>query len=613
MRISPLELLSLLVVGGFLFLHGPFPITGYQTYDCGFCNVSDLSCPGTANVSEGFDVSYQYYGTGTSESYEVRTVSRNSTQVNCTYEENSTPCTWHSETVRLVCPDTPGIYSFNLSCYAASSADSGNCGSADDYQSCVVECVEPPVPIPSVSISDVTTVDSSVNLSYTLTNPDQFSSLRIYRNQTLEWSNSSGLSEQGSYSKSLSDGVYDLVLSGEWNQTTLNDSLVYTKDTQPPEISSVNVTVYTSFSIVRWTTDEKSDSRVWYGRSKDDLSLDRDSDDVLGHAVKLSGLMEGETYYFYVESRDSKGNRAIDNRSGNFYQFDVEEEEPEPPQFSSHREPSSVDMGDSVTVSVLVEDEDGVDEVVIDMDGEHEMTKDGNTYSYTFTPEYSGTYSYLIRATDSNGQENTISGRFTVVSPTTTTEPQGQGADFPTGAVALAGVFVVLALVAWKYKARITRESKKLPPSEKKGKKPKKPEVNVQALLTELRKGEREEEKESQRSRRQRILSRPVEKERSALERELDKARTPENLKDRIVDISRIDSSKVRKKAVLKVIPKFIKSFDHHERGYYLSDKSGKIFALSATEIKEEPMIVFAKVREIKGKIYLRIIDTKEI
>ncbi len=90
--------------------------------------------------------------------------------------------------------------------------------------------------------------------------------------------------------------------------------------TQPDPDTSVPVIIYpisvqgitNSSAMVRWTTDEASNSEVQYGTSSsawDNYSLTRtDGGMVTSHEVTLTGLLSGTTYYFMVGSTDALNN-----------------------------------------------------------------------------------------------------------------------------------------------------------------------------------------------------------------------------------------------------------------------------------------------------------------
>lgn len=92
-------------------------------------------------------------------------------------------------------------------------------------------------------------------------------------------------------------------------------------DKTAPIISSVNAAGIASTSAtVTWTTDEDSDSKVFYSTgslsdaSSTILSVS-DSAKVKSHSVNLTGLTATTTYNYYVKSADAAGNTATSSES----------------------------------------------------------------------------------------------------------------------------------------------------------------------------------------------------------------------------------------------------------------------------------------------------------
>lgn len=94
-------------------------------------------------------------------------------------------------------------------------------------------------------------------------------------------------------------------------------------DSVPPTISAVGVGAQLSetSATVAWTTDEPADSKVSYG-SDGSLGLSViDGAFVSNHLLALSGLSEGQDYFFSVTSSDAAGNVSTDTNGGNNYTF----------------------------------------------------------------------------------------------------------------------------------------------------------------------------------------------------------------------------------------------------------------------------------------------------
>jgi hypothetical protein len=83
-------------------------------------------------------------------------------------------------------------------------------------------------------------------------------------------------------------------------------------DSLPPTITAVTATPDATGTTltVAWTTDEVASSVVPYGVSPGDLNGTGSSVSGLNHSVVLSGLSQGMTYYYRVESADVSGNSA---------------------------------------------------------------------------------------------------------------------------------------------------------------------------------------------------------------------------------------------------------------------------------------------------------------
>jgi hypothetical protein len=95
-------------------------------------------------------------------------------------------------------------------------------------------------------------------------------------------------------------------------------------DCVAPAIGSVRVTdVSDTSAVVRWTTDEPSDSRVRYGAAPPPGLDAAGASGVTEHAVTLSGLAACTVYFFEVASADALGNGASDDNAHNWYRFET--------------------------------------------------------------------------------------------------------------------------------------------------------------------------------------------------------------------------------------------------------------------------------------------------
>ncbi|MDO8435761.1 MAG: peptidoglycan-binding protein [bacterium] len=89
-----------------------------------------------------------------------------------------------------------------------------------------------------------------------------------------------------------------------------------TPDTTAPVISDITATSTTATTTqIQWLTDEKANSKVWYGISTPvdtttSTAMISSSDNVLNHSITLSDLTASTTYYYVIASTDKSDNTA---------------------------------------------------------------------------------------------------------------------------------------------------------------------------------------------------------------------------------------------------------------------------------------------------------------
>ena len=90
----------------------------------------------------------------------------------------------------------------------------------------------------------------------------------------------------------------------------------------PPTISAVTSGTDIGTLTISWQTSEPATSVVRYGTNSANLNLAvTNLTLVTSHAVRLTGLVAGKTYYFLVSSTDTAGNISVNNNSGTLYNF----------------------------------------------------------------------------------------------------------------------------------------------------------------------------------------------------------------------------------------------------------------------------------------------------
>jgi len=186
-------------------------------------------------------------------------------------------------------------------------------------------------------------------------------------------------------------------------------------DTTPPRISNVascpeGVTETTAD--ICWTTHEKSTSQVEYWTSPSMLSP-LDETLVTQHHVQLTGLTPGTTYHYRTMSMDRAGNAAVSDE----YTLTTLGEAPAAAFTTSNLSvsPSEVNIGESVTISVLVTNTGDVagsyevplkiDDLVVASEEVSLAAGDSQTVTFTAAKDVTGSHSVNV---------NGLSGSFTV-------------------------------------------------------------------------------------------------------------------------------------------------------------------------------------------------------
>ena len=217
--------------------------------------------------------------------------------------------------------------------YEVQSADGvGNVGIDDNsglYHTFITTESVPPV-ISGIQVIDVKT--TSVTITWITDEPTD-SVVRYGGNVTdlgFTESDPSLVTSHSIVLNGLSPGTtyYYQVESTDWSlNTTVDDNgglfhsfATLVPEFVPPVISGVlDIDIKLASVTITWSTDEKADSVVNYGNTTALGLTAFDIHLVTDHAVVVSGLNPGATYYYEVRSTDGSANTAIDSNGGLYY------------------------------------------------------------------------------------------------------------------------------------------------------------------------------------------------------------------------------------------------------------------------------------------------------
>ena len=103
-------------------------------------------------------------------------------------------------------------------------------------------------------------------------------------------------------------------------------------DDDAPAILNVQVVnIRFSRATVTWTTDEPSDSVVYWGAAPPPMSITSTGLMTLNHSIMLGSLEANSTYYVAVQSSDQAGNTVYDDNGTSYYRFTTPERPPVAP------------------------------------------------------------------------------------------------------------------------------------------------------------------------------------------------------------------------------------------------------------------------------------------
>jgi serine protease AprX len=92
-------------------------------------------------------------------------------------------------------------------------------------------------------------------------------------------------------------------------------------DLVPPAVSGVTATADLGVITITWQTSEPATSIVRYSTNLTFTLANTNLALVTSHSVRLTQLVPGKTYFFYVASADAAGNLTTNNNSGQYFSF----------------------------------------------------------------------------------------------------------------------------------------------------------------------------------------------------------------------------------------------------------------------------------------------------
>jgi len=94
-----------------------------------------------------------------------------------------------------------------------------------------------------------------------------------------------------------------------------------TADLIAPSVTLISVTSDLGIITITWQTAEPANSIIRLGTNSAFNLVASDSSLVTSHLIRLTGLVAGQTYQFYVSSADDAGNVGTNNNAGSYYSF----------------------------------------------------------------------------------------------------------------------------------------------------------------------------------------------------------------------------------------------------------------------------------------------------
>ncbi|MFC1728295.1 Ig-like domain-containing protein [Nanoarchaeota archaeon] len=205
-------------------------------------------------------------------------------------------------------------------------------------------------------------------------------------------------------------------IAGPYNFTTISNI----PDTSAPIIANVNHSGVTNDSaIINWTTDDTSNSTVYYGETIALGSSTSSGTLVTTHSITLTGLTNVTLYYYNVSSCNQYGNCSTDG----YYNFTTEQSPDVLSPSVSTIQPTSADEDTSTTYNATLSDVEGVTSCNLFIDGtlNGSMTISGGVLAErTLTLTTPGSYQFLANCSDAAGNYNDTSTTTVTINDITT-------------------------------------------------------------------------------------------------------------------------------------------------------------------------------------------------
>jgi PKD repeat protein len=232
--------------------------------------------------------------------------------------------------------------------------------------------------------------------------------------------------------------TYRCVVTNSVGSETSSSATLTVADGTPPVISQVQASGITqTAATITWTTDEPSDSQVFY-RISGTSSYDQTPVDptlVTSHTVALSGLVAGTTYEYRVQSADALGNTANSSPDGTFTTVDPPNQ---PPVASFTASPTAGEVPLTVEFDASASNDPDGTIASREWDFGDGASGSGVMISHQYTAV--GSYTATLTVTDDDGALTSTTESITVTEPaippsivsqpTSQTVNEGQTATF---------------------------------------------------------------------------------------------------------------------------------------------------------------------------------------